>query len=120
MPFFEIGGMIYETTYRGTTKGLDNISRTRFDTVTTNRPSVVGKIVERGHKTAVVQETSDGFGDFIKARGGVMSVVTGSKIARAAVIAASLDGPLPVGDVIAAGILIGGGLYLVGDSMDWW
>ena len=120
MPFFEIGGMIYETTYRGTTQGLDNLSRTRSDTVTTNRSSLVDKIVERGNPSPEVQETSDGFGEFIKARAGAMSVVTGSKIARAAVISASLDGPLPVGDVIAAGILIGGGLYLIGDSMDWW
>ena len=120
MPYFEIGGMIYETSYRGTTKGLDNLSRSRSNTVTTNRSSLIGKIVERGNASPEVQERSDGFGDFLKARGGAMSVVTGSKIARGALIAASLDGPLPVGDVIAAGILIGGGIYLIGDSMDWW
>ena len=50
----------------------------------------------------------------------LLPVGTGVKIARAAAIAATVDGPLPVGDVIAAGILIGGGIYLIGDSMDWW
>jgi len=124
LPFFEIGGMIYETTYRGTTKGLDSISRTRSSTDSDHRPNTLEKIVDNQESEPVIQQSQTSIwkdeGDFWKGRAGAASVGTGVKIARAAAIAATVDGPLPVGDVIAAGILIGGGIYLIGDSMDWW
>lgn len=124
MPFFEIGGMIHETTYGGETKGLDNLSRSRSNTDITNRATLVETIVENHVENPDIQETTSSVwkdeGDFWKGRAGATATGTGIKIARAALIAASVDGPLPVGDVIAAGILIGGGIYLIGDSMDWW
>lgn len=52
-----------------------------------------------------------------KVRGGTTSVATGIKIARWAMVAAAADGPLPIGDVIAAGILIGGGAYMIHEGM---
>jgi hypothetical protein len=52
-----------------------------------------------------------------KVRGGATSVGTGIKIARWAMLAAAADGPLPIGDVIAAGILIGGGAYMIHEGM---
>jgi hypothetical protein len=125
LPFFEIGGMIFETTYRGTTKGLDSLSGVGPRTDSTYRTNTLDKIV--GNRELVepeIQESQTSIwkdeGDFWKGRAGAASVGTGVKIARAAAIAATVDGPLPVGDVIAAGILIGGGIYLIGDSMDWW
>lgn len=124
MPFFEIGGMIYETTYRGKTKGLVDVSGPRFGTDSTHRSATVETVVKNQLREPAIQESSSSVwkdeGDFWKGRAGVTSVGTGVKIARAAAIAATVDGPLPVGDVIAAGILIGGGIYLIGDSMDWW
>ena len=108
MPFFEIGGMIYETTYRGTTKGLDSLSRTRSSSDSTHRSTTVDKIVKNQEQQPDIQETSTSIwkdeGDFWKGRAGTAAVGTGVKIARAAAIAATVDGPLPVGDVIAAGI----------------
>lgn len=131
MPFFELGGMIYETTYRGTTKGLDNLPRVRSRPTITTSSSVRATIiapkeneVQQSTETTTfkedfVQGLSDE-ADWLKIRAGSTAVGTGVKIARAAAIVAMADGPLPVGDVIAAGILIGGGIYLLGSGMDWW
>jgi hypothetical protein len=52
-----------------------------------------------------------------KVRAGSTSVATGLKIARWAMVAAAADGPLPIGDVIAAGILLGGGAYMIHEGM---
>jgi len=48
-----------------------------------------------------------------KVRAGGSSISTGAAIARWALAASLADGPLPFGDIVAAGILIGGGAYLV-------
>lgn len=124
MPFFEIGGVIYETTYRGTTKGLDPVLGTRSSIDSDHRSNTLEKIVSKQESEPASRQSQTSIwkdeGDFWKGRAGAASVGTGVKIARAAAIAATVDGPLPVGDVIAAGILIGGGIYLIGDSMDWW
>jgi len=124
LPFYEIGGMIYETNYRGTKKRLDTLFRTRSSTDSAHRSNTLEKIVDNKESEPVTQQSQiviwKDEGDFWKGRTGAASVSTGVKIARAAAIAAAADGPIPVGDVIAAGILIGGGIYLIGDSMDWW
>ena len=52
-----------------------------------------------------------------KVRGGSSAVGTGLTIARWAMVAAAADGPLPIGDVVAAGILIGGGAYMIHEGM---
>ena len=123
LPFFEIGGMIYETTYRGTTKGLDSLSRVGSRTDSTHRSNTLEKMYNQEAEPEIQESQTSIWkdeGDFGKEEQVLLPVGTGVKIARAAAIAATVDGPLPVGDVIAAGILIGGGIYLIGDSMDWW
>ncbi|AXH79522.1 MAG: putative secreted protein [Circular genetic element sp.] len=54
-----------------------------------------------------------GLGGAQKIRAGGSAISTGGAIARWALVAAAADGPLPIGDIIAAGILIGGGAYMV-------
>jgi hypothetical protein len=124
MPYFEIGGMIYETTYRGQTKGLDPLPRTRsstsasYSTANLKQTEVAqpGQPQQTSTEPSVWKEEAD----FWKVRAGSGAVGTGVKLGRAAAVIAMADGPLPVGDVIAAGILIGGGIYLIGSGMDWW
>ena len=130
MPFFEIGGMIYETTYRGKTKGLDPVLRTGSDTTSDNSTSTLSnammKKLVRDKQPELPGEDSESPSiwkdewDFWQTRAGSASVGTGVKIGRAALAISLADGPLPVGDVIAAGFLIGGGIYLIGSGMDWW
>ncbi|AXQ65517.1 MAG: putative secreted protein [Circular genetic element sp.] len=54
-----------------------------------------------------------GLGGAQKIRAGGSAISTGGAIARWALVAAAADGPLPIGDIVAAGILIGGGAYMV-------
>ena len=131
MPFFEIGGMVYETTYGGRTKGLANFSRARPNAVTSTSSSgrtamIAPKedpAVQEPKKSTFKQDFKEGLkdeADWLKIRAGSTAVGTGVKIGRAAAVVALADGPLPVGDIIAAGILVGGGIYLIGSGMDWW
>lgn len=132
MPFFEIGGMIYETTYRGQTKGLAALHGTRpmstssYSAATmkivTTQPSPTPQVQEKS-KSTFTEDFKEGLqdeADYYKVRAGSTAIGTGVKIGRAAAVVAMADGPLPVGDVIAAGILIGGGIYLIGSGLDWW
>ncbi len=48
-----------------------------------------------------------------KARTGLAAGGTGAKVLRAAVILAAADGPLPIGELIAAGLLLGAGGYMI-------
>lgn len=124
MPFFEIGGIIYETTYRGQTKGLDPLPGARSGTTTSHSTANLKRSdLERPgqpQKTSVSPNVWKEEADFWKVRAGSGAVGTGVKLGRAAAVIAMADGPLPIGDVIAAGILIGGGIYLIGSGMDWW
>ena len=48
-----------------------------------------------------------------KAKTGIAVGSRGAKVLRAAVILAAADGPLPIGDFIAAGLLLGAGGYMI-------
>jgi hypothetical protein len=131
MPFYEIGGMIFETTYRGTTKGLDNLRGSGSISPITTDIVVKQQQVTSSEGNPEIQQTSSTFkedfkeglqfeADWLKIRAGSTAIGTGVKIGRAAAIVAMADGPLPIGDVIAAGILVAGGVYLLGSGMDWW
>lgn len=37
-----------------------------------------------------------------------------------AAVLATADGPLPFGDALAVGVLVGAGIYGLGNSFDWW
>jgi len=53
---------------------------------------------------------------FQKVRVGSTSLTTGGQVLRAALVLAAADGPLPIGDFIAAGLLLGAGGYLIYDG----
>jgi len=70
-------------------------------------------------RKAVVSAVDEAVGDSYSVKQGIQGagkVRTGGRsIARGLTIAATLaamDGPLPIGDVLAAGFLIGGGTYI--------
>jgi hypothetical protein len=123
--------MVYETTYGGRSKGLANLSGSRPNAVTSTTSSgrtamIAPKqdpAVQGPPKSTFKEDFKEGLkeeADWIKIRAGSTAIGTGAKIARAAAIVALADGPLPIGDIIAAGILVGGGIYLLGSGMDWW
>jgi len=131
LPFYEIGGMIYETDYRSTKKGLDTLFRTRSGSAITTDNVVKQQQVTSSEGNPEIQQKSSTFKedfkeglkdetDFWKIRAGSSAIGTGVKIGRAAAVVAMADGPLPIGDVIAAGILVAGGVYLLGSGMEWW
>jgi len=118
--------MIYETDYRSTKKGLDTLFRTRSGSAITT-----DNVVKQQQVTSSDEQKSSTFkedfkeglkdeADFWKIRAGSSAIGTGVKIGRAAAVVAMADGPLPIGDVIAAGILVAGGVYLLGSGMEWW
>ena len=111
--FFEIGGTVVESY---------NESEGRQQ-----RPVIKRKMMKSAEKATIeaVQEIIGPKDTYDVARGvrgsrnvrtGATSVGTGLKIARWAAAAALADGPLPVGDMIAAGILIAGGAYMIYDG----
>jgi len=70
-------------------------------------------------RKAVISAVDEAVGDSYSVKQGIQGagkVRTGGRsIARGLTIAATLaamDGPLPFGDVLAAGLLIGGGTYI--------
>ena len=109
--YFEIGGKIVEcATYQadanqpGFGKPMDELGKMILEkTVIELADAAVGDrySVKRG-----ISGTQ-------KIRAGGSAVSTGGAIARWALVAAAADGPLPIGDIVAAGILIGGGAYLI-------
>jgi len=113
--YFEIGGKLVEcATYQGDAnqpeffKPMDELGVMAADVGL----GVAAKLVASatGKEDYDAMRASTGFS---KVRGGGTAISTGANIARWALVAAAADGPLPVGDVIAAGILIGGGAYFV-------
>lgn len=70
-------------------------------------------------RTAAIAAVDEMVGDSYNVKQGVLGAGKvrsgGRSIARGLTIAATLaaiDGPLPFGDVLAAGVLIGGGTYM--------
>ena len=107
--FFEIGGTVIE-------------SLSSSEGTPSTRPTVRPKMMKEAERatTRAVQQVVGSEYNVARAvkgsrniRAGATSVGTGVKIARWALAASLADGPLPVGDIIAAGILIGGGAYMI-------
>jgi len=107
--FFEIGGTVIE-------------SMMSSEGTPSTRPVVRPRQMKQAERAAItaVQELTGTEYDVARGvrgtrniRTGATSVGTGLKIARWALAASLADGPLPVGDIIAAGILIGGGAYMI-------
>ncbi|PWN73047.1 hypothetical protein CV717_29140, partial [Bacillus cereus] len=57
MPFYELGGMIFETTYRGTTKGLDNLPGVRSSPIISTHSSVRASITAPKESPQIQQTT---------------------------------------------------------------
>ena len=68
---------------------------------------------EAGHSYNLKQ-AYEGYG---KARTGGAVAIKGAKMLRVAVLLAAADGPLPIGDFIAAGLLLGTGGYMIYHGM---
>ncbi len=108
--YFEIGGQI-----------IESVLEPEFSWNNANKTErrADNKMLKMAHKAsieAVDQLVGDSYSvkkairGGQKAKGGAMSVRRG--LAIAAVLAAA-DGPLPIGDALAAGFLIGGGAYMI-------
>jgi len=108
--YFEIGGQIIESVLEPEFSwNKANKAERRAD----------NKLLKQAHK-ASIEAVDELVGDSYnvkkairggqKAKGGAMSVRRGLVIAAAL---AAADGPLPIGDALAAGFLIGGGAYMM-------
>ncbi len=113
--YFEIGGKVVEclidqpdATQPDFFKPMDELAFMAVDVGLGQTAKQVAKATGKEDYSAM--RASRGVS---KVRGGGTAISTGGNIARWALVAAAADGPLPVGDIIAAGILIGGGLYFV-------
>ena len=113
--YFEIGGKIVECMVINEDARTPEFGRS-FDEL--------GVMIVEKAATAVIDKVvgdsynvKQGLLGAQKVRGGSTAVSTGLTIARWAMLAAASDGPLPIGDVVAAGILIGGGAYMIHEGM---
>ena len=112
--YFEIGGKIVECILD--TPDISHHGRTA-------QARKTDRLLMKQSQKAVIEAVDTAVGDSYdvkrgmtgarNVRAGGSAISTGGAIARWALVAAAADGPLPIGDVIAAGILIGGGAYLV-------
>ncbi len=112
--YFEIGGTIVECL-------LDTPDISHHGQTAQQRKT--DRVLMKTTRKAAIEALDDAVGDSYsikrgldggtKIRGGGTAISTGANIARWALVAAAADGPLPIGDIIAAGILIGGGAYMV-------
>jgi hypothetical protein len=110
--YFEIGGKIIEVaTHQEDANNYQEFMRPmdELGNMIIEKAAVTALDAVVGDEYDVKRAAAGGH----KMRFGTTSVGTGIKIARWAMVAAAADGPLPVGDVIAAGILIGGGAYMI-------
>lgn len=74
---------------------------------------IVQNLLEEAGYSYSLQSAHTGFQ---KVRVGSTSITTGGQVLRAALVLAAADGPLPIGDFIAAGLLLGAGGYLIYDG----
>lgn len=109
--YYEIGGRIVEcildtpdVSHHGQTAKQRSMDRVMMKTARKASIEAVDSLVGDSYNV------KRGIAGGTKVRGGVKTV--GRGIAIAATLAA-MDGPLPFGDVLAAGFLIGGGSYMV-------
>jgi len=107
--YFEIGGHIIETLVEGPNYSQGPPAQKAADRV----------MLKRAHKeviSAVDEALGDSY-DFKRGVKGAQKTVGGRKmIIRGLGIAATLaavDGPLPIGDVLAVGFLVAGGSYMI-------
>jgi len=107
--YFEIGGLIVETIVEGPKYSQGPPAQKAADRV----------MLKRAHKEVIsaVDEALGESYDLKRAVKGAQKTVGGRKmIIRGLGIAATLaavDGPLPVGDVLAVGFLVAGGSYMM-------
>jgi len=108
--YFEIGGVIVESI-------LDTPDVSHHGSNAAQRK--VDRALMKTSRKAVIEVIDDAVGDRYSVKQGItggQKLRTGTRsIGRGLTIAATLaamDGPLPIGDALAAGFLIGGGTYL--------
>jgi len=112
--YFEIGGLIVESI-------LDTPDISHHGKTAQARKQ--DRVMMKQSRKAAIELVDTAVGDSYsvkkglsgaqKVRAGGSSISTGAAIARWALAASLADGPLPFGDIVAAGILIGGGAYMV-------
>jgi len=108
--YFEIGGVIVESI-------LDTPDVSHHGTDAKQRKA--DRVMMKSSRKAVIEIIDEAVGDSYSVKQGIaggQKLRTGTRsIGRGLTIAATLaamDGPLPIGDALAAGFLIGGGTYL--------
>lgn len=107
--YFEIGGKIVECVLDGpTATGTPSSTRTKADKA----------MLKRAHQEFVsaVDQQIPGY-DVKKGISGAKKGKAGTAMVRRGVsiafVIAAADGPLPIGDAVAAAFLIGGGTYMI-------
>lgn len=114
--FFEIGGQIIESTVGDPTPG-QGVSSGVQRKIDKRMTKMARKELYKGIDTMTPQGAPS-IQTLVKETGKVKT--GGRMIARGLGIAgtlAAIDGPLPVGDVLAVGFLVGGGLFLAGSGI---
>ena len=113
--FFEIGGQIIESTVGDPTPGQGVSSGVQR--------KIDKRMTERARKEfykGIDSVTPDGSPSMQTVFYETKKIKTGGQMIKRgigiAIALAAIDGPLPIGDVLAAGFLLGGGLFLAGSG----
>ncbi|AXH78864.1 MAG: putative secreted protein [Circular genetic element sp.] len=113
--FFEIGGQIIESTVGDPTpgQGVSSGVQRKIDKRMT-------KMARKEFYKGIDSVTPDGLPSIQALAYETKKMKTGGSMMKRglgiAITLAAMDGPLPVGDVLAAGFLLGGGLFLAGSG----